>query len=88
MSRALNNRVTALEQCVSPPVSVPQRVEVDWLNGETDDEAKAKFNAKWGEHIKGRHCLLIVPKKPSTPDEEVIFARMFKEQQLASMENA
>jgi hypothetical protein len=81
-------RIKTLEAIMSPPPRVPTVTEVDWLNGETVEEAKARFHAKWGKFVKGTHTIFVKPKKPSTPEERSTFARLFKEQQLASMENA
>ena len=81
-------RIKTLESIMSPPPRVPTVIDVDWLNGETVEEAKARFHTKWSKFVKGTHSIFVRPKRPSTPEEERTFARLFKAQQLASMEYA
>lgn len=70
-------RLAKLEAANVPPQPRPPHVlTIDAFKGETEAEARARFERNWGP-IPKRHRFLVVPKKPETPEEEAEWERQF-----------
>jgi hypothetical protein len=82
---SLSRRIGKLETARKPIVSVPHVIHV--RRGETSDEARARFAAAHPDMPRG-HCVLIVPCRDSTPEDNADFAIRFKAQQLQLVADA
>lgn len=78
---SIARRLSKLEADRSPPPPrMPHVLTVNTFIGETDEEARAKFEQQWGP-IPAHHRFLVVPKRVETPEEEEQFKRTFFERQ-------
>ena len=83
MSRA--RRIAKLETIAAPPPMIPNVLRV--RRTETIDGAIGRFAAAYPNPPR-RHCLLIVPERDVTAEDDADFERRFKAQQLKSQADA
>lgn len=76
---SLSRRIRRLEESRRPPpASTPNVIHVAF--GETIEQAKAWFAAKWAPIPRGHH-VLIVPARIEADDKEALFEQQSKIQQ-------
>lgn len=83
MSRA--RRLAKLENAVAPPPIVPNVLRVH--RTETTADAIRRFSATYPNPPR-RHCVLIVPERDATDEDDTDFERRFAAQQLKSQADA
>ncbi len=85
MIRSLAKRVTRAEDRSAPPPPIPNVVHV--RRSETTADAIRRFTVTYPNPPR-RHCLLIVPERDVTAEDDADFEAKFAAQQLKSQADA
>lgn len=85
MIRNLAKRVTRAEDRSAPPPAIPNVVHV--RRSETTADAIRRFTVTYPNPPR-RHCLLIVPERDVTAEDDADFEAKFAAQQLKSQADA
>ena len=85
MIRSLAKRVTRAEDRSAPPPMIPNVLRVH--RTETTADAIRRFTATYPNPPR-RHCLLIVPERDTTAEDDADFEAKFAAQQLKAQADA